>query len=449
MDPRQQRGLVIAATAKLVQKGKVWLVPSQTGSGKKYTVSPDPECPYCSCPDHEDGHKCKHIYAVETVIRREHGADGTVTETRSVTLTQKATYKQDWPAYNLAQTTEKSRFQVLLRDLCAGLEEIPQTTPGRRRTPIRDIVFSTVFKVYCGVSSRRFGTDLAEARDKGYVTSRNLHPVMVCSFLENKLMTPVLKKLIGQSSLPLRSVETTFAPDSTGFSTSRHVRWFDEKYGVERSGRNWVKLHAICGTKTNVVTAVEILDRHAADCPQLPALVKATAEAGFAVKEVPADKAYLSDANLEVIAGLGAVPFIPFKSNSQPDKQGPIWEKMYLIYQLRREEFMSHYHRRSNAESTFSMIKAKFGDSVRSKAETAMVNEALCKVLAHNLCCLIQSQCELGIEPVFWANEPTDAKATAPTTFGSVVENVVVPEAAPIAEQPAPVRRPVHIFCGA
>jgi hypothetical protein len=42
MDPRQQRGLVIAATQKLVQKGKVWLVPSQTGNGKKYTVSRTP-----------------------------------------------------------------------------------------------------------------------------------------------------------------------------------------------------------------------------------------------------------------------------------------------------------------------------------------------------------------------------------------------------------------------
>ena len=34
-----------------------------------------------------------------------------------------------------------------------------------------------------------------------------------------------------------------------------------------------------------------------------------------------------------------------------------------------------------------------------------MKNEVLCKVLCHNLCCLIQSQCELGIEPVFWTTD--------------------------------------------
>ena len=32
--------------------------------------------------------------------------------------------------------------------------------------------------------------------------------------------------------------------------------------------------------------------------------------------------------------------------------------------------------------------------------------EVLCKVLAHNICCVIQAQCELGIEAAFWDDEP-------------------------------------------
>ena len=51
------------------------------------------------------------------------------------------------------------------------------------------------------------------------------------------------------------------------------------------------------------------------------------------------------------------------------------------------------------------MIKAKFGDSLRSKTDTAMINEALAKVLCHNICCLIQSHYELGIEATFWGKE--------------------------------------------
>jgi hypothetical protein len=69
---------------------------------------------------------------------------------------------------------------------------------------------------------------------------------------------------------------------------------------------------------------------------------------------------------------------------------------------------MDHYHKRSNVESTFSMMNRKFGDAVRSKNDVAMVNEALCKILAHNLCYLIQEQCELGIETEFGSDEESD-----------------------------------------
>ncbi len=74
---------------------------------------------------------------------------------------------------------------------------------------------------------------------------------------------------------------------------------------------------------------------------------------------------------------------------------------MYHYWQFNRDEFLQHYHKRSNVESTFSMIKAKFGDAVRSKTDTAMVNEVLCKIVCHNICCLIQETHELGIDPQF------------------------------------------------
>ena len=52
------------------------------------------------------------------------------------------------------------------------------------------------------------------------------------------------------------------------------------------------------------------------------------------------------------------------------------------------------------------MIKAKFGGRLWSKSEVGRANEALCKVLAHNLCVLIQSIHELGITPTFWPTAP-------------------------------------------
>jgi transposase len=216
--------------------------------------------------------------------------------------------------------------------------------------------------------------------------------------------------LTPRSSLPLRAVESVFAPDSTGFSASRFVRWFDEKYGKTRSGHDWVKAHAMCGVKANVVTAVEILDREAADSPQFKPLVETTA-AHFTIKEVPADKAYLSNDNLELVESLGGTAFVPFKVNSTAGEAGSLWEKMFHYYSLRRQEFLTHYHRRSNAESTFGMLKAKFRDHVRSRTDDAMKNEVLCKFLCHNIVVVHQSQIELGIEAVFW---PKEGEGAAP-----------------------------------
>lgn len=70
-----------------------------------------------------------------------------------------------------------------------------------------------------------------------------------------------------------------------------------------------------------------------------------------------------------------------------------------------RAEFLERYHKRSNVETTFSMIKRKFGDALRTKTETAQINEVLAKVLCHNLVVLIHEMYESGIAPTFEAGQ--------------------------------------------
>src|SRR5260370_30350223 len=106
MEAREQRGIVIAAMFRLDRKDGAWIVPSQTNQGKKYSVNLERRT--CSCPDHqEEGHVCKHIHAVMITLKRELGLNGEVTETKTLTVAEKVTYKQDWPNYNAAQVNEK------------------------------------------------------------------------------------------------------------------------------------------------------------------------------------------------------------------------------------------------------------------------------------------------------------------------------------------------------
>lgn len=209
--------------------------------------------------------------------------------------------------------------------------------------------------------------------------------------------------MIAETARPLRSIEVDFAVDSTGFTTSRFIRWFDHKYGVVKQKCDWVKVSVMTGMKTNVVAAVEIGDRYGADSPQFAPLVNATAKT-FKLNEVSADSAYVSYDNMDLVASHGGTPYIAFRSNTTAAEGGTM-ARMFHLYSFNRDEYLAHYHMRSNVETTFSMVKAKFGDHLMSKTDTAMVNEALCKILNHNLCCLIQSTYELGVATTFWGED--------------------------------------------
>ncbi len=150
------------------------------------------------------------------------------------------TYPQDWPAYNAAQTHEQEQFTKLLRELCDTVPQPPQTF-GRPRLLLSDVLFGIGLKVYSTMSGRRAMTDFRDAQAKGLLDKV---PSFTSTFryLENPDLAPLLKDLIERSSLPLRSVETDFAVDASGFSTSVYKRWFDYKWGKIRKEAKWINI---------------------------------------------------------------------------------------------------------------------------------------------------------------------------------------------------------------
>ena len=310
------------------------------------------------------------------------------------------TYRQNWEAYNLSQTREKGLFLHLLGELCNEIEWMPRGGTGRPSLPYDAAIFAAIYKVYSTFSGRRFQTDMNNARDDGHIHMAP-HYNSIAKTLEDPNTTKTLKELIVCSSLPLRVIDTKFAADSTGFSTNKFARWYDAKYGVEKKKAEWVKCHIMTGVKSNIVCACEITD--AGDAPVFKQLAATTA-ANFRMGEVSADKGYLSFENMEATVGLGAVPYLAFKVNSRGDRGPSIWQKMHAMFTLHKEDYLKHYHKRSNVESTFSAIKRKFGDAVRSKTDVACKNEVLAKIVAHNVVTCIHETHELGIELPFTRN---------------------------------------------
>ena len=386
---RRQKGYQIAQAKRIKAVGSVWVVPSETHTGS-YVVrgaSATADCS-CTCPDFEKRRMpCKHVFAVQF-------ARGRITAANDIDVLP-ITYSQDWAAYNAAQCSEKEQVKKLLRELCDGVVAPPQHR-GRPRLPLADVIFSSVMKVYSTVSGRRASTDIKQAHTEGHI-QKAPHYNSISLHMRDPALTPILKALIEDSALPLKAVENAFAVDATGFSTSVYTRWYDQKWGRKRKAATWIKAHAMIGVRTNVVTSVEITPGRANDAPQFAGLVRKTAD-NFAVGDVTADKAYLSAKHLDVVEEVGGTAYIPFKLNSKNNSHGA-WSRLWHLYHCHHEAFMDHYHKRSNVESTFSAIKRLFGGHLRSKTYDSQTNEALCKILAYNLTCLVHSMFALGVNP--------------------------------------------------
>ena len=394
---RAERGKELLKTFKVVKTPLGWRVPSQSHGGHYYIVKINKNHePRCSCPDCQiRKKKCKHIFAVEFYIKREITKEGKLKETKGI----KVTYSQNWKAYDKSQTNEKLMFMKLLRNLCDTIEQ-PTYKFGRPTIPLSDMIFNSSMKIYTTFSLRRFMSDIKIAKEMKLIDKVPCY-ASIGHFLQKAELTPLLKKLIILSSTTLKSIEKDFAVDSSGFSTSRFARYFSYKHGKETKYRIWIKAHLMSGVKTNIVSAVEITEGDAHDSPQLASLVQETAK-NFDIGECSCDKAYSSRDNLKLIQDVGAVPFIPFKSNATDRNRGAfIWNKMYHYFMYKHDEFLEHYHKRSNSETVFHMIKTKFKDNLRSKTKTAQINELLCKILCHNICVVIQEMNELRIKGEF------------------------------------------------
>lgn len=398
MNERKLKGIQIARTQQIRKTDRGYIVPSQSGHGT-YVVTENrmfPNIRECSCPDYElRKQPCKHVFAIQYILTKELDNEGNVT----ITQVKRITYAQDWKNYDKAQVNEKDMFLKLLHDLCENVEE-SQYKFGRPKLLLGDMVFSNALKVYTGFSLRRFMSDMRMAKEKQYIVDDCTY-VSVSNYMRKEELTPILHKLIAMSSQPLKAVEESFAIDSSGFRTTRFNEYMVQRFHLQKNHK-WVKLHICCGTKTNIITAVQV--DMGGDSPQFIPLTQETVANGFRVSEMTADKAYNSVDNYNAVQEIGGQAYIPFKKNAtgtsdrSKGNRARLWRKMFHYFQLNQEDFLMHYHARSNVESTFNMIKSKFSDLVRSKDDIAQENELLLKILCHNIVVLIHESFELGID---------------------------------------------------
>jgi len=281
--------------------------------------------------------------------------------------------KRNWNKYNSAKMQEKRLFYDLLYELAQLIPE-PVHENGRPPIQIKDLFFSVGLKLYSNYSGRKICSDLKQAKYMGYI-SDNPH------------------------------FNTMFSMDASGFGSYGSESWirvkYPDKYNKNVNWRTFLKGHILIGTRSNAVCSCEITNAHVGDVTVAPKLLEAV-NGNFDIKEVSADKAYSSSRILQIIKSMEAMPYIVFKENANPSKHSPeIWIQMYNYFIKNKKYFMKKYHKRSNVETTFSMVKVRLGEFLKCKNFESQRNELMMKFICHNICCLISQIFDNGVKVDF------------------------------------------------
>lgn len=297
-------------------------------------------------------------------------------------------------------TVEKGamwQFFVLLRELLLTVDEPPRRT-NHKRLPLRDMLFILITKVFFRLSSSDVCLFLELLHPD--LWSRPIpHRNSVTNYMEMEWLRPLLEGLVGTSSRPLIPLSgVLFAIDSTPILAPGYYLSKDRKTGKLFERRNWFRLHMICDDFTGVVTAARADSMHVAEQRYFEALLGETMDLGFHVEAIGADKNYCTKANVNWAKDRGVKTYITVKRNAKRSKKNsdPAWDENYERAKSSDHEVRLKFHKRNRIESVNSTVKRKYEEEVLVKLPAARYNEALCKVICHNLLVLIRCRRELG-----------------------------------------------------
>ncbi len=179
--------------------------------------------------------------------------------------------------------------------------------------------------------------------------------------------------------------------DSTGLATRKYGRWLEVRNSRRKKKRRFVKLHAHTTTDAEMpfFLSARVTKGYKNDSKQFRELLKKTGGI-IEIGDEALDKGYLSRLNAQLIANIGAHPYIALKENTSSALSlgYPAWNNMVHEAWEHKEEYEKHYHRRSVVEGLFNAFKDKFGREVASKIRHNQNVEVLCRVLAWNILAL-------------------------------------------------------------
>ncbi len=328
---------------------------------------------------------------------------------------------RDWSSYDVAQTREIADTLTITRHLVDEAEQRLLNRAGKRArrrgrppTPAADISKVLLMQTYFGVPNRvaeglllLFQEKLGISREFSYKTIERGY--------DREAVNRLLDEVMALTNRPIQGLEKVFAPDGTGFPSSRKENYADERSHQSTEGREagaWpdgppptpyrVPVFGVgmIGIRFKLYTAWRgSADRHMGELSHFEPLLERTKELHPEMSMVVGDGLYAGRPQCTLVARAGAIPrFLPRRNVTMKGMGSHGWVSMLLDMVRDPQKWFGEYYQREAAETGFSMVKNRKG-ALRKRLGRRKETESYLRIVQYNVTRLGQLQWIANILP--------------------------------------------------
>jgi transposase len=253
---------------------------------------------------------------------------------------------------------------LLIRDIAnqaAYNLNLPNPTkpksPGRPKHNPTDGAKVVLMAQYFGLSNRAAQGYMLLFKEKLDLTTIYSYKTIERAYSDMEIRA-ILEEVFELTNVPVRDLEHTFGPDATGLSTSSKQNYETDR-AKNQTKKGYEKILVMVGLKYKLISSFKFTRKSVDhESPYFESLLRETARRYGRVDLVAGDAAYLSRANCDLVASVGAVPrFYPKKGSTLRQKGSKAWRKMLEDLTADPQKWLEEYHKRSNVEGCFSTLK--------------------------------------------------------------------------------------------